>query len=160
AWKWTVARFVATSSLQQAGFWFTLQTLPRRVTHRAVLATATVVGLSLMIVTVRDRVLTIHTDIASVPLSILAAQSLVLASVLTGFRHAVQLPAELRSSSTFSLTWNGNVRPYLSGVKRAGWIAVALPVLAALFIWHAAVLGVRIALLHLGTGVVISMLMI
>jgi hypothetical protein len=160
AWKWAVARFVATSSIQQAGFWFTLQTLPRRVTHRAVLATATAVGLSLMIVTVRDRVLTIHTDIASVPLAILAAQSLVLASVLTGFRHAVQLPAELGSSTTFSLTWNGHLRPYLSGVKRAGWIAIALPVLAALFVWHSAVLGIRVALLHLGTGVVISMLMI
>jgi hypothetical protein len=155
-----VARIVATSSLQQAGFWFTLQTLPRRVTHRAVLASATAVGLSLMIVTVRERALMFHADVASVPLAILATQSLVLASVLTGFRHAVQLPAELRASSTFSLTWNGNLRPYLSGVKRAGWFAVAFPVLAGLFIWHSAVLGVRVAVMHLGTGVVFSMLTI
>ena len=51
ACRWTVAHVLATSSLQQAGFWFALQTLPRRVTHRAVLASATAVGLSSMIVT-------------------------------------------------------------------------------------------------------------
>src|SRR5262249_51476976 len=62
-WRWTVAHVVATSSIQQAGFWFTLQTLPRRVTHRAVLASAVGIGLSLMIVTVRERVLTFHTDV-------------------------------------------------------------------------------------------------
>ena len=159
AWKWTVAHLVATSSLQQAGFWFTLQTLPRRVAHRAVLASATAVGLSLMIVTVRERILTSHTDVAAVPLAILAAQSLVLASVLTGFRHAVQLPAELRAGCTFSLAWSGYVQPYISGVKRAGWMAIALPILAGLFIWHSAVLGVRVAALHFGTGVAFSMLM-
>ena len=160
AWRWTVARVLAASSLQQAGFWFTLQTLPRRVTHRAVLASATAVGLSLMIVTVREGILTIQTDVAEVPLAILAAQSLVLASVLTGFRHAAQLPAELKASSTFSLTWNRDLRPYLSGVKRAGWIAVVLPVLAGLFVWHSIVLGVRVAILHFTTGVVFSALMI
>ena len=159
AWRWMAARLLATSSLQQAGFWFTLQTLPRRVTHRAVMASATAVGLSLMIVTVRERVLAIHTDVASVPLAILAAQSLVLASVLTGFRHAVQLPAELRAGSTFGLAWSGSLRPYVSGVKRAGWVAVVLPILAGLFVWHSVVLGVRVAMLHFGTGVVFSILM-
>jgi hypothetical protein len=157
-WRWMVAHTVATSSIQQAGFWFTLQTLPRRVTHRTVLASAVGIGLSLMIVTVRERVLTFHADIASVPLAILAAQSLVIASVLTGFRHAVQLPAELRAGTTFSLTWNGNVRPYISGVKRAGWVAIALPVLAALFVWHSAVLGIRVATAHFAVGVVFSVL--
>jgi hypothetical protein len=160
AWKWTVAHVVATSSLQQAGFWFTLQTLPRRVTHRAVLASAAAVGLSLMIVSVREGILTTHTDVATVPLAVLAAQSLVLASVITGFRHAAQLPAELKATSTFSLAWNGDLRPYISGVKRAGWIAIVLPVLAGLFVWHSVVLGPRVALLHFTTGVVFSMLMI
>jgi hypothetical protein len=156
AWRWLVGRVVARSPLQQAGFWFTLQTLPRRVTHRAVLASAAAVGLSLLVITVRERVMAVQTDIASVPLAILAAQSLVLTAVLTGFRHAAQLPAELRASVTFSLAWSGNLRPYLSGVKRAGWIALVLPVLAGLFVWHSAVLGVRVALLHFGMGAAFS----
>jgi hypothetical protein len=159
AWRWTVAHLLARSALQQAGFWFTLQTLPRRVTHRAVLASATAVGLSLLIVTVRERVLAIHSDIESMPLAILAAQPLVLTSVLTGFRHAVQMPAELRAGGTFSLAWSGQLQPYISGVKRAGRIAIALPILTGLFLWHSAVLGVRVAALHFGTGVAFSMLM-
>jgi hypothetical protein len=139
-----VARVLAPSSLQQAGFWFTMQTLPRRATHRAVLASAVAIGVSLMVVTVRGE--------------ILVAQTLLLAAVLTGFRRAVALPAELRASSTFSLAWNGDVAPYLSGVKRAGYVAVVAPAIGILFLWHAAVLGIRVATLHLGAGVAISAL--
>ena len=108
--RWIVARVLAPSSLQQAGFWFTMQTIPRRATHRAVLASAVAIGVSLMVVTVRGEVL--------------AAQTLLLAAVLTGFRRAVELPAELRASSTFSLAWSGDVAPYLSGVKRAGYVGL------------------------------------
>jgi hypothetical protein len=159
AWTWAVAHLLAPSSLQRAGFWFTLQTLPRRVTHRAVLASGLAVGLALMVVTVQARLLGARTDIASVPLTILAAQPLLLACVLTGFRRAVQLPAELRASGTFSLAWSGERRPYISGVKRAGLIALAVPTLAGLFMWHSSVLGVRIAVLHIGTGAAFSMLL-
>jgi hypothetical protein len=160
AWTWMVTQVLAPSSLQEAGFRFTLQTLPRRLTHRAVLASATAVGLSLMIVTVRGGALTVRPDVATVPLGILAAQSLLLASMLTGFRRAVELPAELRASNTFSLAWSGELRPYVTGVKRAGWVAIVLPTLAALFLWYSAVLGVRVALLHFCTGVFASTLLI
>jgi len=163
AWKWIVARVLApraTSSLNQAGFWFTLQTLPRRVSHRAVLASAVAVGLSLMVITMGARVLVVQRDVASVPLAVLAAQSVLLASVLTGFRHAAQVPAEFRASSTFSLAWTGGTRPYLSGVKRAAWVALVVPILAGLFLWHSALLGVRVAGLHFVVGVAVSMLLI
>jgi hypothetical protein len=71
----------------------------------------------------------------------------------------VRIPAELRASTTFSLAWAGNVTPYISGVKRAGWIALVLPTLGGLFIWHTAVLGTRLAALHLGVGLVVSALL-
>jgi hypothetical protein len=95
-------------------------------------------------------------DIRSVPLAVFAGQSLLLACVLGGFRHAVRIPAELRASTTFSLAWSGNLTPYVCGVKRAGWIALVLPSLAGLFIWHALVLGGRLAALHLGVGLAVS----
>jgi hypothetical protein len=47
----------------------------------------------------------------------------------------------------------------MSGVKRAGWIALVLPALGGLFIWHAIVLGARLAALHLGVGLVVSALL-
>jgi len=159
AWRFIVARFLTTTSVQRAGFWFTLQTLPRRVTHRVLLASGAAVGLSLILITVRERLVTIQADVASIPIAVLAAQSLLLSAVVTGFRRAIQLPAELHASSTFSLAWNGNLQQYLSGVKRAGLVAFVLPLLAVLFVWHAAVLGVRVALVHFATGLAFSMLL-
>jgi len=44
----------------------------------------------------------------------------------------------------------------MSGVKLAGWIALVSPTLAGLFIWHATVLGTRLATLHFGVGLVVS----
>ena len=162
AWKWIVTHVVARTSLRQAGFFFTLQTLSRQVSHRVALASSFAVGLSLMLITARGRVWLPGnnvSDVASVPLAILAGQSLLLASVLTGFRHAVRIPAQLRASTTFSLAWVGNLAPYVSGVKLAGWMAFVLPTLAGLFIWHAIVLGTRLATLHLGVGLVESALL-
>jgi hypothetical protein len=162
AWAWIVAHVVARTSLRQAGFFFTLQTLSRHVSHRVALASSLAVGLSLILITAQRQVWVPGndvSDVASVPVAILAGQSLLLASVLSGFRHAVRIPAELRASTTFSLAWVGNLRPYISGVKLAGWIALVLPTIGGLFIWHAAVLGARLAALHLGVGLVVSELL-
>jgi hypothetical protein len=91
-------------------------------------------------------------------LAILAGQSRLLASVLGGFRYAVGIPAERRASSTFSLAWAGSPAPYIAGVKRAGWIAVVAPTLVSLMIWHAVILGPRVAALHFGIGFALSAL--
>jgi len=106
------------------------------------------VGLSLVVVTAGGGAVTM-----------LAAQSLLVASLLTGFRHAIEFPAELRSSSTFRLAFTGQRAPYLSGVKRAGFVGVVLPALVLLSMWHAAEFGVRVAMLHFATGSAFSILM-
>jgi hypothetical protein len=162
AWEWIVTHVVARTPLQQAGLFFTLQTLSRQVSHRVALASSWAVGLSLMVITARGRVWVPGkdvSDVASVPVSLLAGQWLLLASVLSGFRHAVRIPAELRASTTFSLAWAGNLTSYMSGVKRAGWMALVMPTLGGLFIWHATLLGARLAALHLGVGLVVSALL-
>ena len=71
AWKWVAAHVVARTSLRQAGFFFTLQTLSRQVSHRVALASSLAVGLSLILITARGRVLVPGndvSDVASVPL--------------------------------------------------------------------------------------------
>ena len=146
-WRWTVAHALTSSPVQQAGFWFTLQTLPRRVTHRAVLASALAVGVALIVIT------------AGSSIGAFAAQPFLLAALLTGFRRAVQLPAELRSGPTFTLAWNGDLARFISGVKRAGWIAIVLPALLVLFAWHAALFGVEAAALHSSVGAALALLM-
>jgi hypothetical protein len=153
---------VARTSLCQAGFFFTLQTLSRQVPHRVALASSLAVGLSLVFIAAQGRVWAPGKDlrdVASLPLALLAGQWLLLGSVLGGLRHVVRIPAELRASATFSLAWAGNLAPYISGVKRAGWVALVLPTLGGFFIWHAMVLGARLAALRLGVGVVVSALL-
>ena len=86
------------------------------------------------------------------------------ASACSGRGRAVaysvdRIPAELRASTTFSLAWAGNLTPYLAGVKLAGWIALVLPTVGGLFVWHAILFGARLAALHLGVGVVVSALL-
>ena len=158
AWKSVVGHAVARTSLRQAGFFFTLQTLSRRVSHRVALASSLAVGLSLILITTLGRVLVAGNDVASVPLAVLAGQSFLLACALGGFRHAVGIPAELRASSTFRLAWAGSPAPYISGVKRAGWMAVVAPTLVGLAIWHTVILGPRVAALHFGIGLALSAL--
>src|SRR5262245_50265241 len=124
------------------------------------MASALAIGSSIVVIALRGHALEIEKNIASTPLSILAAQSLLIASVVTGFRRAAQVPADLRASRTFSLAWAGQTQPYLAGVKRAALVALVLPILAVLFFWHTALLGVRVAVLHFGLGVALSILLI
>jgi hypothetical protein len=158
AWKWMVAHVVARTSLRQAGFFFTLQTLSRRVSHRVPMAAAWAIGLALIVVAASGARWADVQDVGSIPVAILAAQSLLLGSVLNGFRRATRVPSELGASSTFSLAWSGRAGPFISGVKRAGWIAVVAPALVGLTVWHTAILGPRLAALHLGVGISLSAL--
>jgi hypothetical protein len=158
--RWVVVHAIARTPLSQAGFFFTLQTLSRRVTHRVALATAWAVGLALVVIAAGGGRLAALSDRESIPVAILAAQSLLLGCVLNGFRHATRVPSELRATTTFSLAWAGHAAPFIAGVKRAGWIAVAGPALLGLAIWHIAILGPRLAGLHLGVGAGLSVLVI
>jgi hypothetical protein len=157
-WNWSVVHVVARTSLRQAGFFFTLQTLSRRVSHRVAMAASLAIGLSLAVLTVSGGLAT-RNDMTSIPVALLAAQPLLIATVLCGFRHATRLPAELRASSTFSLALVDDAAPYIAGVKRAGWLAVVGPTLLALTIWDTAILGPRLALLHVGAGLSLSALL-
>src|SRR4029077_12386881 len=76
--RWVVVHAIARTPLSQAGFFFTLQTLSRRVTHRVAMATAWAVGLALIIIAASGGRLAALSDRESIPVAILAAQSLLL----------------------------------------------------------------------------------
>jgi hypothetical protein len=154
-----VVHAIARTPLSQAGFFFTVHTLSRRVTHRVALATAWAVGMALIVVAAGGGRLAALGDRDSIPVAILAAQSLLLGCILNGFRHATRVPSEIRATSTFSLAWSGSARPFISGVKRAGWTAVVAPALLGLAIWHTTILGLRVAFLHFGVGMCLSALL-
>ena len=153
-WRWFVLHVIARTPLQQAGFFFTLQTLSRGVSHRVAMASAWALGLALIVVAASGSRPAAGSE--PIPVGVLAAQPLLLGILMQGFRRATRLPSELRANSTFKLAWSGGDVAFISGVKRAGWIAVVAPALLGLAVWHAAILGPRLAALHFGVGVVAS----
>ena len=152
--RWIAVQVLARTPLQQAGFFFTLQTLSRRVSHRVAMASAWAVGLALIVVAASGSRSAVGSG--TIPVAVLAAQPLLLGILMQGFRRATRLPSELRANSTFSLAWSGEAAAFISGVKRAGWIAVVGPALFGLAIWHTAILGPQVAALHFGVGLVMS----
>jgi hypothetical protein len=159
AFVWIATHLVARDAATQAGFFFTLQSLTRSVTHRVTIATSMAIGLALVLINVGGVGGVRALALTSVPVHRLAVQTWVLAAVLTGFRHAVRVPAEARANWTFHLAWSGDERPYLVGVKRAGLLALVVPTLILLFAWHAMVLAPRLALEHLASGAAAAVLM-
>ena len=155
-----MVHIVARRPLCQAGFFFTLQTLSRRVSHRAPMAASLAVGVSSVVLATARSGPIDASEIETISVGLFAAQTLLMVSVLSGFRYVTRVPALLRASSTFSLAWSGNLGPYISGVKRAGLVALVVPVLAGVAILHAVILGPRLAALHFGVGLASSVLLL
>jgi hypothetical protein len=150
-----IERWVVPAGPSQAGFFFTLQVLPRSAPHRVAMATALAAGLASLVAAFSGVAMT-RLDGPPARLGVWAAQSLLLAAVLGGFRHAVRVPAELKASASFLIAWPGEERAYLAGVKRAALVALALPVIALLFPLHVALLGQHVAVLHALCGLALA----
>jgi hypothetical protein len=158
AFAWLTIHVVARDPATQAGFFFTLQCLARSVTHRVTIATSLAIGLALVVINAAGIGGPRAHALSSVPIHRLAVQTWVLAAVLTGFRHAVRVPAEAGANWIFHLAWPGDERPYLAGVKRAGLLVLVVPTLTLLFAWHAMVLTPRLALEHVACGAAVAVL--
>jgi hypothetical protein len=98
--------------------------------------------------------------IGSLPLAVLAIQSMLVIVLAAGFRHAARVPAELRANWTFHVCWSGDERPFLSGARRAAALGLILPILLGLAPLHAIVLGWRAALVHLSVGMLLALALI
>lgn len=154
--RWLVVHLIARRPAVQAGFFFTFQALFRQVSHSTTLAASIGLGLALVVLMAGAGGPALASDLTAAPMTVLAAQTVWLAAVLGGFRQAVRLPAQLSGTVTFQLAWSGDTGPYVAGVKRAGWVAVALPALAGAAVWHAMVLGPAAAIWHGMVGIALA----
>jgi hypothetical protein len=150
-----IERWIIPSSAAQAGFFFTLQVLPRSAAHRVGMAAAVAAGLASLVIAFSGVALT-HIDGPPARLGVWAAQSLLLAAVLGGLRHAVRVPADLKASASFLMAWPGEERAYLGGVKRAAVVALAAPVIVLLLPLHVVLLGRETAALHALCGLALA----
>jgi hypothetical protein len=144
-----VNTIVLRNPAARAGFYFTLAAMWRSTTHRLTLACAAAAGGAMAILALVNAGL--QQDAGPSP-RLLSMQPLLFGALLVGFRHAIRVPAELRANWGFQLAWRNQHREFLSGVKGAALVALALPAIAALLPLFVFVLGPRLAALHAALG--------
>jgi hypothetical protein len=144
----------------QAGFFFTLQCLSRSLPHRIGMSMFVAIGFAAAAVSLVGTDYRHLQSVASLPLRFFVIQPVLVTALLVGFRYVVGVPSELRANWAFHLSWSGDERPYLAGVKRAAVVGLVLPTLLVLFPLHAMMLGFRLASAHLLCGVLISLVLL
>ena len=124
------ARLAIRHPETQASFFFTLQALLRSPQHRLTIAVSLAVGLTASVFAVAVGSAARRDAAEAMTAGVLAVQPVLVAALLTGFRHAVRVPAELAANWAVQVAWAGDTRRHIAGAKAAGALLfVALPVL-------------------------------
>jgi hypothetical protein len=137
------AVFLPRNPTTRAGFQFAARTLARSLNHRMAMIAAVAAAMAGSLVVIHATV--DHVARTTPTPVVLAMQPFTVAVLLAAFRHAIRLPAEVRAAWCVPLVWQGRVREYFAGVKRAAltWIVlpaavVFLPVYTWMIDWRAA----------------------
>jgi hypothetical protein len=147
-----VTRLIVRDATARAGFFFALATMWRSSVHRLAIACAGAVGLALCLITLSGIDIREASRAGIASQRLLAVQPLFFGVLLAGFRHAIRVPVELRAGWGFELAWREHERAFLTGVRRAGLIGLAVPALAATLPLFVYVLGWPLALAHAALG--------
>ena len=145
---------LARGQTEFAGFCFTLAVLWRSNLHRLTIACAGAAAVAGAVVTLSGIDIQNVVDIADVPTAVLAIQPIFYGALLIAFRHAIRVPAELRANWGFQLAWRERDREFVTGVRRAALVGIAVPALLIVLPLFAFVLGLDLAVAHalLGFG--------
>ena len=157
---WLATRVIVGSPGAKAGFFFAMQALARSAPHRVTVAASVAVAFSIAVITIGAFDLRRTFTPASIPTSVYALQTLMMGALLTGFRHLVRIPAELRANWAFQLAWSGNERQYLAGVKRTALVALVAPTVVLLLVFDVFVFGARFSVVHATAGVCVGVLFV
>lgn len=147
-----VNAIVARHPVARAGYWFACRSVMRSLPHRVSMATAAAVAIASTFILVPF----VGADAATPRVLVLAPQLVALIAVVLGFRHAMGLPADLRANWVFHIAWAGDVRHYVSGVKRFGITGIILPTVLLLAPIYATLLGLERAGAHALLGLVLG----
>jgi hypothetical protein len=155
--RWRLAHRLATTFIvgdatARAGFFFTLATIWRSSVHRLALACAGAVGLAMCLIALSGVDVANASRVGIAPQRLLVVQPLFYGVLLAGFRHAIRVPVELRAGWGFELAWRERERHFLSGVRRAAIVGLAVPALAATLPLFVFLMGWPLALAHAALG--------
>lgn len=155
--RWRLASRLARATAvrdatMRAGFFFAMATMWRSPVHRLTMAGAAAVGLAMCLIALSGVDLARASQTAGAPQRLLAVQPLFFGALLVGFRHAMRVPVELRAGWGFEIAWREHDRQFLTGVRRAALVGVAIPALLAALPLFVAVIGWPTALAHAALG--------
>jgi hypothetical protein len=152
-------RFVARRPLVQAGFFFTMRVLASSGQNRLSVGVALAVAIAVATVSLASAWTSPSVDLSRAPVRVLAIQLLFVAAIVSGFRHSVRVPADLRARWLFHLIRPANHPAYLSGVKRAAVVRLVFPVLLGLLPLHVLAFGRETAILHFLYGLLTALVL-
>ncbi len=135
-------------STARASFFFTLETLAGSPPHRLSVVIALALGVTTAVVTLYATGAAVW-ESRPLPRGVIGAQLIFTIALLLGFRHAVRVPAELAANWMMQLSWNGDRRSFLAGVKRSAVILFLLPPALVFFAVNAVFFNPADAVSHL-----------
>ncbi|HZB26855.1 MAG TPA: hypothetical protein VE379_12010 [Vicinamibacterales bacterium] len=148
----TFARAPAT----RAGFFFALHCLFLSPPHRVAMACCTAVSLAVATVMLASAGGPLPRDVRTMAIHIFSTQTIALAVLLAGFRHATRLPADVRANRYVRTAWVADGARFAAGVRHAGLLTVVLPVVILLLPAHVYLMGTTAALMHGLTGALLG----
>jgi hypothetical protein len=145
----------------RAGFSFTLQALSRSGRPRLYAAGGLAVGAVVAFVFMgspSDAGIA-RASGATTP-RLLAIQMVLPFFVIAALRAAFAVPVALRANWVFQSCWSGELRQYLTGVRRAIGFVIVPPILGALVPFHVMLWGPAVAVEHLAFGWLASLVLV
>ena len=133
--------------------------LARSVQNRLPIGIAIAVAVAVGTVSLRAAGISASLELSAAPLAVLAIQLLLVGAIVTGFRHSVRVPAELRARWLFHLVRPANQAAYLAGAKRAAIVKLVVPMLVALLPLHVLAFGGRTATMHFIYGLLVALVL-
>jgi hypothetical protein len=152
-------RLVGRRPLVRAGFFFTMRVLARSVQNRLSIGIPLAIAIAVATVSLRMAGLSSSLDFSSAPLALLAIQLLFVTALVSGFRHSIRVPGDLRARWIFHLIRPTNHSAYMVGARRAAIVKVVVPALLALVPLHVLAFGGQTAVVHLAFGLLSALVL-
>jgi hypothetical protein len=146
--------------VRRAGVAFALRALVRSAPHRLSMAAAAALAIAMAIGLLSRTGFRPALDPLFPPASLIAVQTVVVTILIAGFRRAVRVPAELKANWIIQMTWRDGERRFLSGVKLAALVGIAVPALLVLTPIHVWMTSGQVAAAHFLIGLCYSIFVI
>ncbi len=154
-----LARVIARDRPRRAGVTFLIQAVLGSPPHRLSCILSSVIAMAVVVVIGPVPTAGYHFGTAPIRTLTIAAQTLAICAVVTGFRTVVRTTADSRAAWMFTVADVDSLARFRSGVRRGG-MAMVVVTIALLFPIHLAAWGSFVASFHALNGLALATLLV